>query len=160
MKATRRTTVSASGVAVLGLAGCTGDDSQPRSGDASSSVAATETASPDPDRVALDRAVTITTTLLAELSNAPDPGGQLAALHTAHLTALDRAAGPSAAATPSPLPPAGRITRQRLRRLEGAAQRELAHLAQEAASGALARLLASMSAGIAAHLALGDRLAP
>ena len=38
------------------------------------------------------------------------------------------------------------------RRHELAAQRELAHLAEEAASGALARLLASMSAGIAAHL--------
>jgi hypothetical protein len=32
-------------------------------------------------------------------------------------------------------------------------QRELAGLAQEARSGLLARLLASMSAGVAAHLA-------
>ena len=113
--------------------------------------------------MALDRAVAITTSLLAELGEAltasdsrldPDPGGRFLDLHTAHLAALDRAAGATTSPGPTPELPTERTTRPRLRRHEAGAQRELAHLAQEAASGALARLLASMSAGIAAHLAV------
>ena len=155
--------MTTAGFAVLGLGGCTSDDSTPPTGSAASSSATTDAAVPDPDRVALDRAREITTTLLEELTEAltasdtrpdADPGGLLLALHTAHLAALDHAAGATASASPTPELPAGRTTRARLRRHEAGAQRELAHLAQEAASGALARLLASMSAGIAAHLAV------
>jgi hypothetical protein len=142
-------------VAVLSLAACTTDSSRGSAGSSpAASPATTEAAEADPDRVALDRAVAITTGLLAQLAKPGiDPGGRFAALHTAHLAALDRAAGPSASAAPTPgraLPalPGPRA----LRKHELAAQRELAHLAREAASGALARLLACMSAGIAAHL--------
>jgi hypothetical protein len=153
--------MTASGVAVLGLAGCTGDADSGREGaGASASPSPTAASEPDPDRVALDRAVTITTTLLDELTTAAlssdsrddlDPDGRFTALHTTHLAALDRAAGSSASPTPdSGLPVA--VGPRAFRRHELAAQRELAHLAEEAASGALARLLASMSAGIAAHL--------
>jgi hypothetical protein len=155
--------VTTAGVSVLGLGGCTSEASTPPPGRTTSSSATAGAAVPDPDRAALDRAVAITTSLLAELAEGatasdsghdPDPGGRFLALHTAHLAALDRAAGATPSPSPSAEPPAERTTRPLLRRHEAGAQRELAHLAQEAASGALARLLASMSAGIAAHLAV------
>jgi hypothetical protein len=154
-------------MAVWALAGCMPDGSAPGSDRSSSTEpgepAVTTTATPaDPDRVALDRAVVLTTALLAEFGDgAPglDPGGRFAALHTAHLAALTAAAGPSASASPSLAVPAPRPTRARLRRREAAAQRELARLAEAAESGALARLFASMSAGIAARLAVAETIA-
>jgi hypothetical protein len=154
VKATRRSAVTASGLAALGLAGCTAD--QPASSSSAtfpSTSTATETAAPDPDRVALDRAVTLTASLLAALEEANpviDPAGRLAAIHEAHLVALQEAA--TATVTPLPSPSGSRLTAGRLRRRELNAQRELAGLAQEAESGALARVFASMSAGIAAGL--------
>ena len=154
MKATRRAVVAAPGVAALGLAGCTADESTSSSSSASpSATTATEAAAPDPDRVALDRAVTITAGLIAGLANASpviDPARRLAAMHVAHLAALQGAVG---ASFPPASPPGRPLTAAQLRRRELNAQRELAHLAQEAESGALARVLASMSAGIAAGLA-------
>jgi len=159
VKATRRALVAASGAATLGLAGCTSDGSTstpPPTGSGESS--ATEPAAAEPDQIALDRAVAITTGLLVALEGAPpglDPAGRLAALHTAHLEALDDAMG--ATATPSASVPAGpRLTPARLRRRELRAQGELARLGVGADSGALARLFASMSAGIAT--ALVDRV--
>lgn len=147
--------MTASGVAVLGLTACT-TDSSPTSPDSSASTppATTQAAEEDPDRVALDRAVALTTDLLSQAGQpGVDIGGRFAALHTTHLAALDRAAGASASASPSPGPGLPSLPGPRaLRKHELAAQRELAHLAQDAASGALARLLASMSAGIAACL--------
>jgi hypothetical protein len=158
VKATRRSALTASGLAVLGLAGCTADEPASSSSDASPSTSqsvsgATETAAPDPDQVALDRAVALTASLLAALEEANpviDPAGRLAAIHEAHLVALQEAAG--AAFTPLPSPSGRRLTAARLRRRELDAQRELARLAQAAESGALARVFASMSAGIAAGL--------
>ena len=102
MKATRRAVVAASGAATLGLAGCTSDGSSstpPPTGSGESS--ATEPAAADPDQVALDRAVAITTDLLVALEGAPpglDPAGRLAAMHSAHLDALQDATGVSARA--------------------------------------------------------------
>ena len=154
MKATRRSAVTASGLAALGLTGCTTDDPASSSGSASPSAStATETAPPDPDQLALDRAVAITTGLIAGLAAANpvlDPAGRLASIHEAHLAALQEAGGTTF--TPVPSPPGRRLTAARLRRRELNAQRELARLAQMAESGALARVLASMSAGIAAGL--------
>ena len=163
MKTTRRSAVTASGFAALGLAGCTADEpeSSPGSAPATTSTptsTATETVTgtgaADPDQVALDRAMALTAALLVALEGAQpvlDPGGRLAALHAAHLGALQEATASSE--TPTPLPaPSGRMTAARLRRRELQAQRELAKLAQSAESGALARVLASMSAGIAAGL--------
>ena len=156
MKATRRALVATSGAATLGLAGCTSDGSTsrpPPTGPGESS--ATELAAADPDQVALDRAVTITADLLAALEGAPpglDPAGRLTALHAAHLEALHEATG--ATATPTVPVPAGIVlTPARLRRRELRAQRELARLAVAAESGALARVFASMSSGIAAAVA-------
>ena len=145
--------MTASGAAVLGLTACTGDaDSGQEDAGPSASPSPTAAAEPDPDRVALDRAVAITSDLLSQLGKPGlDPGGRFAALHTTHLAALDRAAGTSAPPTPDTGLPVA-VGPRAFRRHELAAQRELAHLAQEAASGALARLLASMSAGSAAHL--------
>ena len=153
MKATRRAVVAAPGVAALGLAGCTADEPASSSSSASpSTTTATEAAVPDPDRVALDRAVAITAGLIAGLAEATpviDPARRLAAMHAAHLAALQEAVG---ASFPPASPPGRPLTAAQLRRRELNAQRELAHLAQEAESGALARVLASMSAGIAAGL--------
>jgi hypothetical protein len=141
-------------VAALGLAGCTADEPESSSSAGSPSTTdATEVAAPDPDRVALERATALTASLLAGLSGANpviDPSGRLAAMHSAHLTALQEAAGTTM--TPLPSPPGSRLTAARLRRRELSAHRELARLAQASESGALARVLASMSAGIAAHL--------
>jgi hypothetical protein len=158
VKATRRSAMAASGAAALGLAGCTTDEPASSSSAAStssspSSSTAPETTAPDPDQAALDRAVALTAGLIAGLAEARavvDPDGRFAAIHQAHLAALEEAGATSA--TPSPSPPGRRLTATRLRRRELNAQRELARLAQAAESGALARVFASMSAGLAAGL--------
>jgi hypothetical protein len=160
VKATRRAAVAASGVAALGLAGCTtGESGSPSTTTSASASSSTEpSATTDPDRAALDRAAEVTAGLLAQVQDAGpslDPGRRLTNLHQAHLAALEEADGASASSAPVP-PPPGRLARGQLRRHELAAQRELAMLAEAAQSGALARLLASMSAGIAAHLAVPE----
>ena len=158
MEATRRTALTASGIATLAVAACTADDPTASSTPGgSTSSTATQAAEAQPDQVAVDRATELSGLLLADVQGAApgvDPGGRLAALHTAHLGTLARASADSGSSAPSPTAPAAAATRARVRRRELAAQRELAHLAAEAESGALARLLASMSAGIAAHLAV------
>jgi hypothetical protein len=157
VKATRRSAVTASGLAALGLSACTTDQpSRPSDAGSGSTSGATATVTPsaaaDPDRAALDEAIALTSSLIAGLAGADpgiDPGGRLAAIHQAHLTALQDAAGST---TPSPAPSGGKLSPARLRRRELNAQRELARLALAAESGALARVFASMSAGIAAGL--------
>lgn len=79
-------------------------------------------------------------------------------MHSAHLDALQVATGASATPT-APVQAAPPLTPARLRRRELRAQGELARLAVAAESGALARVLASMSAGIAAAMAGRDRVA-
>ncbi len=151
--------MTASGIAATGLAGCSGDASDPGSGTtrSSSPQSATPSTTPDvdPDRAALDRAFAISSALLADLASSNprlDAGGRLAVVHEDHLAAIT-AASPADVPTESSLPrPARRLTARRLRERELAAQRELAGLARGAESGAVARLLASMSAGVAAAL--------
>ncbi|MEO6509517.1 MAG: hypothetical protein ABIO16_00900 [Nocardioides sp.] len=159
MRASRRATVTASGLAVLGLTGCTGAGSGPAGAGPTASPSATTAADADPDRVALDRAVALTAGLLDTLtatSKPLDPSGRFAAMHTEHLAVLNAAVDPVESGVPRGFPAiAGPPA---FRRREAAAQRELAHLAQEVSSGALARLLAAMSAGIAAHLAAAGPL--
>jgi hypothetical protein len=141
------------GAAALVLAGCTEEESATRSNPAGEPGSTATEEAPDPDRVALDRAIAVSAGLLAALQAQPalDAAGRLAQLHASHLTVLREAAGESpTAASPSPSGPP--LTVGRLRRKELAAQRELARLAQHAESGALARVFASMSAGIAAGL--------
>lgn len=156
----RRAALATATTAALGLSGaltgCTASsgESSARTGSrtGSSGVAV------DPDLAALDRAATLSRQLLTEAGAggaAADPGGRLAALHTAHLTALAGALPSTRTPVPSTssAPTAAPLTWPDLRRHETAAQRELAHLAFAARSGAVASLLASMSAGIAAGLA-------
>lgn len=156
MKATRRSAVTASGLVALGLAGCTADSPSSSSGASSpSATTATETVRPDPDRLALEQAFATSAALLAAIEEASpqvDIGGRFAALHSAHLSALRRAAGATAPTTDATPHASGDLTAKGLRKREVSAQRELARLAQQVASGSLSRLLASMSAGIAAGL--------
>lgn len=119
----------------------------------------------DPDLAAVDAAMATTQGLLGLLAAggpALDPGGRLSAMHRAHLDVLGTA-GSSASdpasipASPTDTPSGGQPTGPtpaHLGRREVAAQREFATLAVGAQSGTLARLLASMSAAVAAHLAV------
>lgn len=74
----------------------------------------------------------------------------LTALHAAHLEVLEKA--------PPAVPSAGRARPEaawtRVRAREAELQRQLAEWSVEARSGALAKLLAAMSAGVAQHLAV------
>jgi hypothetical protein len=168
----RRHAVVAGGVALVALSGCTSEGSEP-SGSSSSPAAppSSTAASTDPDRAALDRAAALSSELLTQVTGAGaavDPGGRLAALHTAHLEALAEATGATASPTTSPSaspsnPPQHQGVKRsgaRLRRQELSAQRELAGLAVAAESGAVARMLASMSAGIAAGVTTTPRQEP
>ena len=148
---------------MVALTGCSPSDTGGGAGVTSTPQASsTAAAEADPDQVALDRAVALTEDLLALLAASrpgADPGGRLVAMHRVHLAALTTASGPaatsSATASPSPDATPGPADRPLVRRREAAAQRELAAMARAARSGALARLFASMAAGIAGHLALG-----
>jgi hypothetical protein len=148
------------------LAGCSldldGDHDDPAAEPSSAGSTGPTDAADDPDAAAVDEAVATTQELLGLLATggpALDPDGLLAAMHAAHLAVLtdgESSASPSPATSPS-TSPQGPSSVARLRRRELAAQREFARLGVAASSGALARLLASMSAGVAAHLAATAR---
>ncbi len=154
----RRAAVGVACGAVAALAGCSldleGDQDDPAANPSSTGSTGPTAASEDPDAAAVDEAVATTQELLGLLAAggpALDPGGQLAAMHAAHLAVLTDG---RSSASPSPTTePERRSNVARLRRRELAAQREFARLGVAASSGSLARLLASMSAGVAAHLA-------
>lgn len=74
----------------------------------------------------------------------------LSTLHSAHLAALTSKAVTAPAVAPAPTPEAALTT---VRSGEASLQRILTTAAQDAASGPLARTLASMAAGVAMHLA-------
>ncbi|WP_395658264.1 hypothetical protein [Nocardioides sp.] len=139
----RRRSALAAGLAGLtGLAavgGCDLGDSAPRSGPTS-----TPGTDPDPDAALVEE-------VLAELGRAErvaTAGGalELAALHRAHIAALDGE------------PPAERTSRTAtpavVRRREQHLQVRLVEASVAARSGSLARLLASMSAAVSQRLAL------
>lgn len=127
----RRTTL-ALGAAAIAVSGCDdGDSSDPQPPPA-----------PDPDVALVDD-------VLFELAGAERlayAGGfvDLAALHRAHIEALD---GPETQLAP------GHATKAAVRRNETRLQRILVHASMTAESGALARLLASMSAALSQVLA-------
>jgi hypothetical protein len=148
--------VACGGAAVL--AGCSLDlDSEPddpAANRSSTGGTVSSAAADDPDAAAVDQAVATTQRLLNLLDAggpALDPGGLFAAMHAAHLAVLTDGE-PSTSPSPT-TEPESRSSVARLRRRELAAQREFARLGVAASSGSLARLLASMSAGVAAHLA-------
>ena len=98
----------------------------------------------------LDELVALVTAAAAARPGLAPGLAAYAALHQAHRSTLpDREGEP---ARPRISGSAGEVA-DRVRRREGQARRRLADWALAAESGALARLLASMSAGIAAQLA-------
>ena len=108
----------------------------------------------DADAGLLERVVAETTAVLALVESVrrrDRPAVQgLVALHRAHLPLLDADVPAAAAAPAAP----GRTRLAQVRAREEALQRLLADAAVSVASGPLARLLASMSAGVAQHLAV------
>lgn len=132
-----RRTALVLGAAVVALAGCDGDDS------AEPGRVPSATPSVDPDLALVD-------TVLSGLTRAEQLAlgaglADLAALHRAHIEALD---GPPAA------PPAG-TSKAAVPRYEQRLHRLLVAAAANAESGALARLLASMSAAVGQQLSAG-----
>lgn len=148
--ATRR---SAIGGVLAGAAVLTGCDVDPRSADPVSPSPATVA---DPDSALVDAVVAELDELVALVTAATDGRPVLApqlaafaALHQAHRSVLpDRDAGPQRPRVAG----SAREVADRVRVRELQARARLADWAVAAESGALARLLASMSAGIAAHL--------
>ncbi len=98
-----------------------------------------------PDDTLVDEVVAAITAVAVVAAGVP----RLAAVHAAHLEALD--------AEP-PAPTTSAATGLEVRRAERAHQRYLVDAALRAESGPLARLLASMSAAIAQQLAAPGRL--
>jgi hypothetical protein len=130
----RRTAIALAAAGLVALAGC--DDGE--------KSASAPTSTPDPDVALVDR-------VLVELANAErlaEAAGltELSAMHRAHIEVLGG---------PEPTPAAARMSVPVARRKEQHLQRHLAAAAQEAESGALARVFASMSAAVAQRLAGG-----
>ena len=141
---------------LLAATGCDADDLDPR-GRGDEPEAATTLPAVDTDAALVDRVLTRITsadTVLEELVRQhPRLRRDLRpfrALHAAHAEVLggfhDRAAVPG----PFDLPQARRLAR----RTEADLQRHLTNVAVRAESGSLAKLLASMAAGVAQHLAV------
>lgn len=134
---TRRTALSLGAVA-LAVSGCDDGDSPDPAGTPSSTPAA------DPD-VALVDAVLVDLDRAEQVATAagqPD----LAALHRAHIDVLEG---------PTPTPASGHATAKQVRRTELALHQALTDASMTAESGALARLLASMSAAVSQRLSGG-----
>lgn len=140
-------TVAGAVAGVVVLAGCEGNGSEPGDMDAPAAEA-------DPDVALVDGVLAELTRVRAIASSAGVP--DVVALHDAHLEALSGArtspsASPSASTSPPPTP--GSVRVHDLWRHERALQGRLVEAAVAARSGALAALLASMSAAQAQVLA-------
>lgn len=154
--ATRRTTL---GALLLGLGAVAGCDLGSSTGDADPSAGATV----DPD-VGLVHDVLAEIAAVAGLvssvgaAHAPlgDPMAALGRMHDAHAAALD-AAPPSTASASAPGFANAAAALRAVRRREQRLEHQLVDWSVAARSGALARLLASMSAGVAQHLAVLPR---
>lgn len=150
--ATRRTAIGGALAGAVALTGC--DVDRPAGGPAPTR-APTEDADPDTTLVdtvvaELDELVELVTRVAAQRPLLAPALATFAHLHRAHRAVLpDREADVT---TPRVTGSVEQVA-GRLRQRELQAQRRLADWALAAESGALARLLASMSAGIAAHLA-------
>ena len=159
--ATRRTTI---GALLLGLGAVAGCDLDPSPGDAGRSRPGT-----------LDPDATLVRDVLAEIAamaglvssvgaaHPPlgEPMAALGRLHAAHAAALGAqpSTGPSTAraTTPGATLANARAALREVRRREQHLEDRLVASSVAARSGALARLLASMSAGVAQHLAVLPR---
>lgn len=134
------------------LAGC---DLDPPAADPPSSSSPTTSA--DPDTALVDAVVAELDELVVLVTEAADRRPRLApelaafaALHQAHRSVLPERDGD---ATVPRITGSPRAVGDQVRRRELQARSRLADWSVAAESGALARLLASMSAGVAAHLA-------
>ena len=142
------------------VAGCdTGDEIAPPTSAGSTSAATVDpTDQPrTPDEVLVDdvlAGLTTALTLLTAARRVPSlrPAvGPLLRAHRQHVSVLD--GEPDTARPAGPLPDAAVVLR-RVRRSERSLQVALVDAAEQAESGALARLLASMSASVTQHLTL------
>jgi len=156
----RRTAVTAAlgGLAVVGLAGCdNGDDLAPPEADSSAPTPTTSTPAPDqtPDEVLVDdvlEQLSAALLVLAQARKAPllrQPLASLTRAHREHVQVLEGELPEQAPPGPSPDPEAMlKLVLGGERALHAA----LVDAAGRAESGALARLLASMSASVTQHL--------
>jgi hypothetical protein len=153
--ATRRTALTGALVGLATVAGC--DDDGPREGPAigpsTGAPVPDDEGAADPDTALVEEVVAgigeTAAMVAATRRRHRDLRGPLRLfvhLHTAHLEALE-------APAPAPLLD-GRPGLDQVRRAEKRLQGQLADAAVRAESGALARLLASMAAAVAQHLAV------
>ena len=162
----RRTAVTSAlgGLAVTALAGCdNGDDLAPPEAGPSTPTATSSampsSQAPDltPDEVLVDdvlEQLTAALAVLAQARKAPALRAPLTSLVRAHRQHVEVLEGePASPAPPGPSPDPEAMLRL-VRRGERDLQAGLVDAAGRAESGALARLLASMSASVTQHLAL------
>lgn len=152
----RRTALTVT-AALTGLvaAGCTSDPVDPAGPSGAPSAPSATVAPPDADQVLVDEVVARLTTALsgvvAARQGSPRLRRELGSLERLHLAHLDALGIDESAVTYAPL---RALPRSELLAAEGRLQRFLATAAVRAESGSLARLLASMSAAVAQHLAV------
>jgi hypothetical protein len=152
----RRTTVVGALAGLLAVTGCDLDDLDPRGAEAEPDAPPTEQ-SVDADAELVDRALTRITsadTVLEELVRQhPRLRRELRPLremHAAHAEVLGGFLDRATISGPFELPQARRL----VRRTETGLQRHLTQAAVRAESGGLAKLLASMAAGVAQNMAV------
>lgn len=156
---TRRTALGCGLLALTAVSGC---DLAPNGGAGEPSHGASPQATPaagDPDSVVveqvLDELAATVAMLTSAAQSAPRPRAPLTALRDLHLTHAAALGAHAAAPTPvTPATPVGgsAVTRSQVILRERRLQRRLADWSVAAESGALARLLASMSAAVAQHV--------
>jgi hypothetical protein len=156
--ATTRRTALGGALLGLGATGCRLDRPAPGPG-AGDRGAAGAAAEQDPDAALVDEVLAELTALSGLTASVAryvpalrGPARALEDLHRAHREVLGDAV-PTPAPAAGPRPPAAAPALLLLRRRELRAQRRLVDWSVAARSGALARLLASMSAGIAQQVA-------
>jgi hypothetical protein len=159
---TRRGALSGA-LGLVVLTACDVDDLRPPEDEAQPTPSPSTTSTPEPDAdtvIAEDAAHAIAAAALAVAAVRRDFPRQrarlqsLARMHRTHLAVLEPSDERS---VPPPAPAAGPVDAiARLRTVEAALQQTLANAAVEARSGALARLLASMSASVSQHLVALD----
>ncbi|MQW76582.1 hypothetical protein GHK92_11900 [Nocardioides sp. dk4132] len=171
--ATRRVTLLALSAGVLVTTGCDLDDLDPRPVPAPAGTGTGSVSEPDDDAALVDAAVGSIVTTLAVVESVRGDASlrravrELDRLHRAHLEELDpeggvRSCGPDDGCPETLGGPdgVGRPGRRALIAQEQAHRATLADLAGRAASGALASVLASMSAAVAQRLAALSAPAP
>ena len=142
-------------VGVTAMGGCDVDDLRPPE-ERPPTPSPSEEGEPEPDQALVESMATaivraLETVAVARSFPRLQPfAAPLARTHQAHLRVL---VVEGQAPTPAPVPSSAGEALTRLKAQEGRLQRELAGAAVDAQSGALARLLASMSASVAQHLA-------